>query len=107
MSQKIIYVRQRLHQKLIDLQTPGDWSHIIEQTGMFNYLGLSPAQVASLQGKTWRIDTYLLCRADWLAIEKYHIYMLHTGRMSMAGLNDNNLGYFAQAIDCVVREIRS
>jgi len=74
---------------------------------MFSYLGLSPAQVASLQGKTWTIDTYLLCRADWLAIEKYHIYMLHTGRISMAGRNDNNLGFFAQAIDCVVREISS
>lgn len=49
----------------------------------------------------------LAVQSDWLAIEKYHIYMLHTGRISMAGRNDNNLGFFAQAIDCVVREISS
>ncbi|PVH68284.1 aspartate aminotransferase [Cadophora sp. DSE1049] len=88
MSERIISVRQKLYQKLTELQTPGDWSHIIKQTGMFSYLGLSPAQVVFLQ-------------------ERYYIYMLHTGRISMAGLNDNNLAYFAQAVDYIVRETSS
>lgn len=30
--------------------TPGDWSHIVKQTGMFGYMGLSSAQVEYLQG---------------------------------------------------------
>lgn len=50
MSERIISVRRNLFEKLTELQTPGDWSHVIEQTGMFSYLGLSSAQVAYLQG---------------------------------------------------------
>lgn len=34
--------------------------------------------------------------------EKYHIYLLKNGRISMAGLNSKNIQYVADAIcDCV------
>jgi len=51
MSSRILAVRQKLHQRLLELQTPGDWSHIIAQEGMFSYLGLSPTQVAHIRGE--------------------------------------------------------
>lgn len=50
MSTRILSMRQKLHQLLIDLHTPGDWSHIIAQTGMFAYLGLTTGQVMYLRG---------------------------------------------------------
>nr|CAG8480409.1 12728_t:CDS:10 [Entrophospora candida] len=37
--------------------------------------------------------------------EKYHIYLVDNGRISMAGLNSSNVDYFAQAVDDVVRTV--
>lgn len=39
-------------------------------------------------------------------LEKYHIYMADTSRISIAGLNDGNLDYFAAALDQAVRLIK-
>ena len=36
-------------------------------------------------------------------MEKYHIYLLSSGRISIAGLNDHNVEYVAQAFDAVTR----
>lgn len=36
-------------------------------------------------------------------VEKAHIYLTGNGRISMAGLNTHNIGYFAQSLDRVVR----
>ena len=44
MADRIINMRQGLRQRLEKLGTPGDWSHITTQIGMFSYTGLSPAQ---------------------------------------------------------------
>ena len=35
--------------------------------------------------------------------EKAHIYMTADGRISMAGLNDSNVGYFSESIDAAIR----
>jgi len=40
--------------------TPGDWSHIIKQIGMFTFTGLNPAQVSFMT-------------------KEYHIYMTSDG----------------------------
>jgi aspartate aminotransferase len=32
-----------------------------------------------------------------------HVYLTTNGRISMAGLNSKNIGYFAEALDRVVR----
>jgi aspartate aminotransferase len=50
MSSRIKSVRQMLYEALVSLGTPGEWSHIIKQTGMFGYTGISEAQVAYLEG---------------------------------------------------------
>lgn len=35
--------------------------------------------------------------------EKAHVYMTMDGRISMAGLNNSNVEYFAQSVDAAVR----
>ncbi|KAI9732561.1 MAG: Aspartate aminotransferase, cytoplasmic [Cirrosporium novae-zelandiae] len=85
MSGRIISMREALRKKLEELGTPGSWKHITEQIGMFSYTGLNEAQVAKLR-------------------EDAHVYMTKNGRISMAGLNTNNVEYFAKAVDKVVRE---
>lgn len=84
MSSRIKSMRCQLVEELKNLKTPGDWSHIVEQQGMFSFTGLSPEQVKNLE-------------------EKHAIYLLGSGRASIAGLNPNNVKYVAQSIDNVVR----
>ncbi|KAH7463462.1 Aspartate aminotransferase, cytoplasmic [Fusarium oxysporum f. sp. matthiolae] len=89
MSSRIQAMRRRLHEELVRLQTPGNWSHVIKQTGMFAYLGISKSQISHLE-----------------ATEKFHVYMVETSRISVAGLNNNNVEMFAKAVDETVRTIR-
>lgn len=55
------------------------FAFITQQKGMFSYLGISPQQV------------------DWLAKQK-SIYLLSSSRMSLAGLNHDNLSYVTESI---------
>lgn len=84
MSGRIIDMRNALRGKLEELGTPGKWNHITDQIGMFSFTGLSEATVQKLR-------------------EDSHIYMTKNGRISMAGLNTNNVDYVAKAIDKAVR----
>lgn len=84
MSGRIIEMRKTLQGKLEELGTPGSWKHITSQIGMFSFTGLSEKQVEVLR-------------------ERWHVYMTKNGRISMAGLNTNNVDYFAKAFDDVVR----
>ncbi|CAM0139691.1 Aspartate aminotransferase, cytoplasmic [Umbelopsis sp. WA50703] len=86
MSGRIIEMRQRLFEKLQQLETPGTWNHIVDQIGMFSFTGLTAPQVKVLK-------------------EKYHIYMTENGRISMAGLSSKNVDYFAEAVNDVVRNV--
>ena len=88
MSGRIIDMRKELRSKLEELKTPGTWNHITDQIGMFSFTGLSEKQVMKIR-------------------EDAHVYMTKNGRISMAGLNTNNIDYFARAVDKVVREISS
>ncbi|EPQ29221.1 uncharacterized protein PFL1_03508 [Pseudozyma flocculosa PF-1] len=86
MSARIRRVRTELVRLLTEeLRTPGDWTHIALQRGMFAYLQLSPEQCARL-------------------VEEGHIYLTPTGRASVSGLNDANVRHLAVWIDRVVRE---
>jgi len=85
MSGRIIEMRNGLRKRLEEKRTPGTWDHVTSQIGMFSFTGLSEEQVKILR-------------------EKWHVYMTKNGRISMAGLNTNNIDYFAEAVDSVVRE---
>ncbi|KAI1177007.1 pyridoxal phosphate-dependent transferase [Nemania sp. FL0916] len=87
MSGRIIEMRKALRAKLEELGTPGTWNHITDQIGMFSFTGLNEVQALKIR-------------------EEAHVYMTKNGRISMAGLNTNNVDYFAKAVDKVVREVQ-
>ncbi|UPL02935.1 hypothetical protein LCI18_013869 [Fusarium solani-melongenae] len=87
MSGRIRSMREALHRKLVDLQTPGSWDHLLSQVGMFSYTGLDPGQVSMMR-------------------QKHHVYMLQSGRISLSGLRSENVSYVATTIDDVVRNTR-
>lgn len=79
MAARIQLMRQLLYERLRSLGTPGDWAHLVAQTGMFSYTALTPRQVEYL-------------RRD------YHIYGMPSGRINVCGLNRANVDYVANAI---------
>jgi len=87
MAERIQGMRVALRQELERLGTKGDWSHITTQIGMFSFTGLTPAQCEYL-------------------MRKHHIYLLKSGRISMAGLNTRNVKYVAEAIHDAVENVQ-
>ena len=83
MTDRILSCRQLLFHKLNELEVPGDWSHVIQQCGMFTYTGLDPDQVSLLR-------------------EKYHIHMLASGRINVCSINQSNVDYIVAAFKDVV-----
>ena len=82
-SERIQDMRKKLFKALVAIGTPGNWEHILTQIGMFSYTGLSEDQ----------------CK---LMMEKHHVYLMLSGRISMAGINESNVEYLANAIKDVV-----
>jgi aspartate aminotransferase len=60
-----------------------DFSFIARQHGMFSFLGVNKDQVRELR-------------------EKHHIYMTDDSRINIAGLKQDNIAYFAEAVAQVV-----
>jgi len=83
MATRIDTIRRIFYDKLVEQNVKGTWGHVIRQRGMFSYTGISAAAVAILK-------------------EKHHIYMLKSGRISMAGLNTNNVDMFVAALIDVI-----
>lgn len=86
MSMRIQDMRKHMYEELVRLGTPGSWTHITSQIGMFSFTGLTVEQSKAM-------------------VEKHHIYLLSNGRISMAGVTTGNVKYIAQAIDDVVRNV--
>ncbi|KAH9944431.1 PLP-dependent transferase [Epithele typhae] len=84
MADRIIEMRSRLFENLVQQNTPGEWSHIKKQIGMFSFTGLTQPQTKALA-------------------EKAHIYMTADGRISMAGLNGRNIDYFSESVSKAVK----
>ncbi|GAQ81410.1 aspartate aminotransferase [Klebsormidium nitens] len=83
MADRIITMRHKLFDALKQKGTPGRWSHIVKQIGMFTFTGLNKDQVVFMT-------------------KEYHIYMTADGRISMAGLNSKNVHHLAEAIHAAV-----
>ncbi|BAP42041.1 aspartate/tyrosine/aromatic aminotransferase [Pseudomonas sp. 21LCFQ02] len=79
MRVRIIEMRQRLVEVLAQKAPQKDFSFILEQSGMFSYTGLSAEQVDELR-------------------DKHGVYLIRSGRMCLAGLNDSNVDKVADAI---------
>jgi len=84
MADRVLEVRSLLRAGLEKKGTPGTWNHITDQIGMFSFTGLSPEMCERL-------------------ISEHHIYLLKSGRISLAGLNKGNIQYMVDCVDEVVR----
>ena len=97
MSARLGGLRKKLRAGLEESGTPmqggddsadGDscyWRHITDQIGMFSFTGLSEEQCDAL-------------------IRDHHIYLMRSGRISLSGLNDENIQYVVDCFDQVVRK---
>lgn len=78
MRDRIRAMRQQLYDILTAKLPERDFSYFIKQRGMFSYTGLNAAQVQRLQ-------------------DEFAVYLVASGRMCVAGLNQSNIDYVANA----------
>jgi aromatic-amino-acid transaminase len=84
MRERIKRMRVALKTRL-DAQVPGmSFDYLVAQRGMFSYTGLRPNEVDALR-------------------ERGSVYLLRSGRACMAGLNEANVDYVADAIGTVLK----
>jgi aspartate/tyrosine/aromatic aminotransferase len=76
-------MRTLLRDALVARGTPGSWDHITQQIGMFSYTGLTEAQSRAM-------------------VDLHHVYMLQSGRINVAGLNEATVAIAADAIHAVI-----
>ncbi|NRA72600.1 MAG: aspartate/tyrosine/aromatic aminotransferase [Gammaproteobacteria bacterium] len=84
MRKRIAHNRQMLVEKLIVNGVDRDFSFITRQSGMFSFLGITPAQVERL-------------------MKNYSIYMVGSSRISIAGISKHNVDYLAKSISEVIK----
>lgn len=82
MRERIKTMRQSLHDALSQRLPERDFAFLLNQRGMFGYTGLSAAQADRLR-------------------EEYAVYLLHSGRICVAGLNTGNVNAVADALAAV------
>ncbi|SAL54967.1 amino acid aminotransferase [Caballeronia humi] len=83
MCQRIARMRVAIHDGLRDHVRGEALSRYVKQRGMFTYTGLSAAQVDRLR-------------------EEFGVYILRSGRMCVAGLNETNVGPVVEAFGKVL-----
>lgn len=82
MRQRILEMRKVLVTTLKSALPQRNFDYLLEQRGMFSYTGFSAAQVERLR-------------------EEFGVYLIHSGRMCVAGLNHNNVRQVAEAFAAV------
>lgn len=86
-TERLQNIRKNILNKLTELGTPGVWDHVVKQNGLFWYSGLTEEQVHRITNEE-------------------HVYMTLTGRVNVAGVNDQNIDQFCKSLDKVVRETK-
>lgn len=84
MADRIISVRAALKENLEKEGSSHDWSHIVNQIGMFCYTGMKPDQVANLT-------------------KDHSVYLTKDGRISVVGITSKNVEYLAKAMHAVTK----
>jgi aspartate aminotransferase len=77
-------LRRLLVEKLRERRTPVDFSFIGNERGMFSFLGITQEQVIRLR-------------------EQFHVYMIESSRINVAGINHANVDYVAESIAAVLK----
>jgi len=84
MRNRLNGLRKLLVDKLAARKTPRDFSFIARERGMFSFLGITKEQVIRLR-------------------EEFHIYMVESSRVNIAGINHRNVDTVADAIAAVLK----
>ena len=79
MRERINGLRRLLVDKLSEREPPQDFSFIANERGMFSFLGISRSQVIRLR-------------------EEFHVYLVESSRINVAGINRSNVDYVSDAI---------
>jgi aspartate aminotransferase len=77
-------LRKLLVAKLAERDTPMDFSFIAKERGLFSFLGITREQVVRLR-------------------DEFHVYMIESSRINIAGVNHANVDYIADSIAAVLR----
>lgn len=85
---RIHQVRQALHDKLVSLGAPVDWSYLLQQKGMFLFTGLEPEQVETLRND-------------------FGIYLQPDGRLNLGALTWSQVDHVADSIQKVIQKKES
>ncbi|WP_354683715.1 amino acid aminotransferase [Cupriavidus necator] len=85
MCGRIARMREAIHHNLRDYVSGEGLSRYLTQRGMFTYTGLTADQAERLR-------------------EQHGVYLLRSGRMCVAGLNERNVGVVAKAIGSVLKD---
>jgi aspartate aminotransferase len=83
MRERLRGLRHLLADELRERTDAMDFSFIADQSGLFSFLGLSKEQIVRLR-------------------EEFHVYMVESSRINIAGVNNKNVGVIADAIAAVV-----
>lgn len=84
MKDRLNGLRRLLVDELAARETPIDFSFIANERGMFSFLGIDKDRVIALR-------------------ERFHIYMVESSRINVAGINRTNVAYIADAIAAVLK----
>jgi aspartate aminotransferase len=83
MRARINGLRELIVAKLAERGSPRDFSFIANERGMFSFLGIPKEQVVRLR-------------------EEFHVYMVESSRINLAGINQANVDYVADSIVAVL-----
>lgn len=84
MRERIKRMRGKLKHVLSERLPGMSWDYFVNQRGMFSYTGISAAEVDALR-------------------EEKAVYLVRSGRMCVAGLNDRNIDYVAESMADILR----
>lgn len=85
MRERIKAMRKTLHDVLTARIQDRDFGYLLSQRGMFSYTGLTPEQVDRLR-------------------DEFAVYLVRSGRMCVAGINEHNAATVAEAMAAVMAE---
>jgi aromatic-amino-acid transaminase len=83
MRERIKAMRKTLHDVLTARVQDRDFGYLLSQRGMFSYTGLTPEQVDRLR-------------------DDFAVYLVRSGRMCVAGINEHNANTVAEAMAAVM-----
>jgi len=83
MRNRLNGLRKLFVEKLAERGIQEDFSFVEQERGMFSFLGLSRKQVVRLR-------------------EEFHVYMVESSRINIAGINSSNVDYVADSIAAIL-----